>query len=104
MRVKPIVTGIMAATAALALAGCGPRGAISDACMAGGRSAANLHLCSCVQGVANQTLSGSDQRRAAGFFTEPDKAQQTRASSSTGDRAFWGRYRDFTNTASSRCG
>ncbi|ADO43279.1 hypothetical protein [Ketogulonicigenium vulgare] len=104
MQKKTVTTWGLAAILALGLTACGPRGAISEACMTGGRSAANYQLCSCVQNVADQTLSGSEQRRAADFFGEPDRAQAMRTSSSQRDRDFWTRYRAFTNTAASRCG
>ena len=87
------------------LGGCGGgvSGEIGQACMAGGRDAANPRLCSCVQGVANQTLSGSDQRRAASFFDDPDRAEAARFSDRPADDAFWERYRAFADTAEAIC-
>jgi len=67
--------------------------------MDAGRSAANSATCSCIQQAANRTLGNSDQRRAAELFADPQKAQDTRQSSS----AFWTRYRSFANTAESMC-
>jgi len=99
--------GLGAALAALVIVGgCGGRvsGDIGRACMSGGRNAASPQLCSCIQGVANQSLSGSDQRRAAQFFENPDVAQQTRASDRGGDEAFWLRYRAFADRAAAICG
>ena len=89
----------------IALASCGPRvsGALGNACMDGGRSAANSALCSCIQTVANQTLRGSDERRIVKFFEEPDLAQSTKASRSNADDAFWDRYRTFTRAAERSC-
>ena len=98
--------GLVAALGALViLGGCGGRvsGDIGRACMAGGRNAASPQLCSCVQGVANQSLSRGDQRRAAQFFENPDEAQQTRASDRAGDEAFWQRYRAFADRAEAIC-
>ena len=98
--------GLSAALGALwVLGGCGGgvSGDISRACMASGRDAASPQLCSCVQGVANQTLSGTDQRRAARFFDDPDRAQDTRTSDRAGDEAFWERYRAFADTAEVIC-
>ena len=94
--------GLCAALGALwVLGGCGGgvSGDIGRACVTSGREAASPQLCSCVQGVANQTLSASDQRRAARFFDDPDRAQETRTSDSAGDEAFWLRYRAFADTA-----
>ncbi|TNC63559.1 arginine transporter [Rubellimicrobium roseum] len=92
--------------ALVVLGGCGGRvsGDIGRACMAGGRNAASPQLCSCVQGVANQSLSASDQRRAALFFEDPDRAQETRASDRAGDEAFWLRYKAFSQRAEAICG
>lgn len=88
------------------LGGCGGgvSGEIGRACMTGGRDAANPRLCSCIQGVANQSLSGSDQRRVARFFANPDEAQETRASDGYHDESFWDRYRAFTARAEAICG
>lgn len=98
---------VWAFVAVLALASCGGRalnGDVAKACIAGGRDAANRALCSCVQQVANQSLNGSDQRRAAGFFDDPDEAQDTRQSDRASDGAFWTRYRAFADRAESMCG
>ena len=91
------------------LAGCsgsarGVNGDVAKACVASGRDAANRSLCSCVQQVANQSLSASDQRRAAGFFDDPDTAQETRISDRSSDEAFWTRYRAFADRAEATCG
>ena len=93
----------------LLLASCGPgtrglSGDVAKACIAGGRDAANRSLCSCVQQVANQSLNAADQRRAAGFFGDPDSAQETRQSDRASDAAFWTRYRAFADRAQSSCG
>lgn len=95
----------------LALAACGGSGGavrfsgeIADGCMASGRSSANPALCSCVQGVANRTLSAADRSRASGFFTNPDAAQQTRTRDDSASEAFWLRYRAFADAARSECG
>lgn len=90
----------------LTLAACGGgrvTGDISKACMAAGRSTANPTLCSCVQQAANLSLSASDQKRAAAFFDDPQKAQDTRQSDNPGTEAFWRRYRDFAERAELMC-
>ena len=88
------------------LVGCGPRatGAIGQACIAADRQAATPALCSCVQQVANQTLSNADQRRAVAFFAEPDLAQSTRQADGSANEAFWDRYTAFAETARRSCG
>jgi hypothetical protein len=89
-----------------ALGGCGggASGTVGRACLAGGRDAASARLCSCVQGVADQTLSRADQGRAAGFFASPEAAEGARRSDSAGDDAFWDRYRAFADRAEATCG
>lgn len=96
----------ISALALLALAACGggrASGEIGSACMAGGRSAANTQVCSCVQQAANQTLRSGDQARAAAFFADPNEAQEVRQSNASGDESFWERYRNFASTAEAMC-
>lgn len=78
-------------------------GPISQACLKAGRKAANRRLCGCVQGVANRDLSGSDQRKAAGFFSDPHQAQVVRQSDNPGNEAFWKRYKAFAARAEQTC-
>jgi hypothetical protein len=97
---------MIGALATVAACGGGARGAtgdISKACLAADRRAASPALCSCVQQVANQSLSGSDQARAATFFAEPQLAQDTRQSDGWSDERFWTRYRAFSDLASQIC-
>jgi len=105
MRQIGLMNKIGVVAALLVLAGCGGRvsGEIGQACMSGGRSAANAALCSCVQQAANQSLSGAEQRRAAAFFAEPQLAQDTRQSDRPQDEAFWPRYRAFSERATAMC-
>jgi hypothetical protein len=79
-------------------------GPISNACMRSNRQAANPALCGCIQQVADQMLPGADQRRAATFFRDPDKAQQVFLSQKRADDAFWERYKAFGARASAACG
>ena len=78
-------------------------GPVSKACMAADRKSASTQLCSCVQQAANQTLNGSEQRRAAKFFKEPQDAQDTRQSKSYSENQFWDRYKRFSSTAEQMC-
>lgn len=82
----------------------GPTGPISQACLAADRDAATRSLCSCVQQAANQTLSASEQSRAAEFFADPDRAQAARTADGRAAERFWERYRNFTDTARAICG
>jgi len=92
--------------AGLTLAGCGGgvSGEIGRACIRSDRDAANPALCSCIQRVANQSLSAADQNRAADFFGNPDRAEAVKKSDSARDDAFWERYRAFADRASATCG
>src|SRR5690554_5741613 len=77
-------------------------GPIESACSRSDRTASRS-LCRCIQSVADQILTRSDQRQAAKFFRDPQQAQDVRMSKSARDNAFWGRYRSFGNAAEARC-
>jgi phytoene dehydrogenase-like protein len=78
-------------------------GPIERACNGSNRDAANRSVCSCIQSVADQSLTSTDQRRAAKFFNDPDRAQETRASDTSRDEAFWQRYVAFGQQAEAYC-
>ena len=78
-------------------------GPIDSACMRSDRKAANRALCNCIQQAADMTLTNSDQRRAAKFFSDPDEAQEVRMSKSDRDNQFWARYRAFGDMAEAYC-
>lgn len=78
-------------------------GPIDKACVRTKRGAHQPAMCGCAQQVANQMLSRSDQRMAASFFRDPQKAQTVRTSDRDSDAAFWDRYRAFTNAAERYC-
>jgi hypothetical protein len=77
-------------------------GPIERACMASDRGG-NRALCGCIQQAADMTLSGGDQRRAAKFFKDPERAHQTWISQRASDDAFWDRYKEFGKTAEATC-
>ena len=79
-------------------------GPISRACMASDRKARSAALCGCVQWVANETLSGSDQRRAVKFYREPQLAQDIRQSKRASDNVFWDAYTAYGTRAQQICG
>src|SRR6056297_121844 len=79
-------------------------GPISKACMASDREARSRRLCGCVQWVADQSLSRSDQRRAAGFYGDPHSAQEIRQSDRRRDERFWKAYSDYGDRAARICG
>lgn len=78
-------------------------GQIERACLRSDRDAANRRLCACIQQVADMTLRGGDQRRAATFFRDPDRAHETWMSKRDSDDAFWERYKNFGATAEAYC-
>lgn len=78
-------------------------GPIESACNRSDRKAANASVCSCIQQVADSTLGSSDQRRAAKFFNDPDKAHKAWMSKTNGDDAFWDRYKNFGEMAQAYC-
>ncbi len=80
------------------LAAAGP---IERACL--GTDRGNRALCGCIQQVADMTLQGGDQRRAASFFKDPERAHATWISQSASDDAFWDRYKNFGATAEAYC-
>ena len=75
---------------------------ILRACLNGER-AGNPVLCSCIQEAANRTLTSGDQRLAATFFRDPDKAQAIRQSARRDHEVFWQRYKNFGAFAASIC-
>ena len=78
-------------------------GLIERACLKSDRGSGQRNVCGCLQGAANITLSARDQKLAAGFFADPEKAQKVRTSDKRADEAFWERYRQFGETAQVYC-
>tara|TARA_R110000787_G_scaffold69661_18_gene155004 strand:- start:643 stop:1002 length:360 start_codon:yes stop_codon:yes gene_type:complete len=78
-------------------------GPIQRACMAQGRKAASAQRCGCVQAVADQTLSGSEQRRGVKVFKDPHKLQEWRQSDRARENAFWASWKEFGQNAERSC-
>lgn len=76
---------------------------IEQACMRSDRNRASAPLCGCIQRVADQVLTRSDQRLAAKFFSDPQLAQDIRQSDRRKHEEFWLRYRNFGSTAQRVC-
>ncbi|MFD1795829.1 hypothetical protein FQV27_03340 [Paracoccus aurantiacus] len=93
-----IATAAIFLTTPLAMAG-----PVDNACIRSERGAGQQALCRCVQQVADQTLSRSDQRLAASFFRDPHRAQVVRMSKRDSDNAFWSRYKRFAGAAEAYC-
>lgn len=77
--------------------------AIKRACMASERVAATRARCTCIQRVANQALTRSDQRTVAGWFRDPHQAQELKMSKTARDDALWDRYKSFGQMAQAVC-
>lgn len=78
-------------------------GPIYSACQSAGRKQASRQRCGCVQAVADSSLSADDQRRGAAFFSDPQKAQNVRQSSSNRDERFWGKWKAYSDRAAQLC-
>jgi len=78
-------------------------GPIYSACRDAGRKQASRAQCGCVQAVANQSLDSSDQRRGAGFFSDPQEAQDVRTSDRAIDERFWLRWKAYGDRAAQIC-
>ncbi|MBN2631682.1 MAG: hypothetical protein JXR75_14220 [Rhodobacteraceae bacterium] len=78
-------------------------GPIERACLQSDRQGANRQVCACIQQVADMTLRGTDQRKAAAFFKDPERAQTVRMSKSDADNDFWARYKSFGEQAEVYC-
>lgn len=101
---KKLISSAVLALVLLPLAASMPQaGPISSACIRSDRDAASRRLCNCIQSVANQKLSRTDQKVAASFFKDPHKAQEMRQSDRRGHERFWLRYKAFGQTASATC-
>ena len=106
-RGRDMKTTLLVAAVAVALplfSSIAAAGPIESACNRSERKTASRSLCHCIEQVADQTLSGSDQRRAAAFFKDPDKAHKVWMSKNNTDDAFWDRYKAFGAQAEAYCG
>jgi hypothetical protein len=97
---KLISAALLIAFLAPAAAVAGP---VETACNRSDRQQSSRALCRCIDSVASDTLTRSEQRRAARFFTDPDEAQRVRMSPTRGDNEFWARYRAFGAAAQRSC-
>ena len=79
-------------------------GPIVQACLRSDRNAVSLAACNCIEGVAEFTLSATDQHKVAGFFKDPERAEKARAADGRADEAFWDRYESFGTQAELYCG
>jgi hypothetical protein len=99
---KSLVLAALAVLTVPVFSSAASAGPIQSACQRSDRGASRS-LCSCIQQVADMTLRGSDQRRAAKFFRDPDQAQEVRMSKRDSDNEFWARYKAFGDAAEAYC-
>lgn len=78
-------------------------GPIERACNRSASQSANRAVCACIQQVADMTLRGADQRRAAKLLNDPDAAHNVWLSKRASDDAFWERYKAFGEAAQTYC-
>ena len=98
MRELALALAVLMAGSGVSVAG----DAIEAACRSSGNTA-SFALCRCIQDVADATLAGAEQRRAATFFRDPERAQKLRQSVSQSNATFWQRYEHFATTAQLLC-
>jgi hypothetical protein len=95
---------VLLAVIGAALAGPVAANTIERACEQSDRRAASRALCSCIQDVADQMLTRSDQRKGAKFFSDPQRAQDTRQSDNSSNESFWKKWKEFGTAAGNICG
>ena len=78
-------------------------GPMSKACLASDRKARSKALCGCVQAVANRELSAGDQRIAASFWKDPQRAQDMRQSDNARHEKFWRGYKAYGQQVERLC-
>lgn len=100
---NPVVHAACAALLFGLMATSASAGPIERACLQSDRQGAGRQTCACIQQVADMTLRSTDQRRAASFFKDPDRAQQVKMSKRDADDSFWERYQAFGEQAEVYC-
>ncbi len=102
--IRPLAASLLLSTGlALSFGGAASAGALERACNAAPQQGGNRNLCGCIQQVANLTLNGREQKLAAGFFKDPQKAQVMRQSARRRDETFWQKYLAFGESAALYC-
>jgi len=98
-------TAIFSSLVLVTMAGSAPASdLIRKACLKSARPAVTARLCTCIQRVADQRLERGEQRLAASFFLNPQKAQRIRQSANARNAVFWQRYRQWGDAAEKACG
>lgn len=99
---RAVILSLVLSAALVPLAAPAGAGTIERACLSSERGG-NRALCACIQRAADRTLTSRDQRTAARFFKDPDRAQKVRQSDRRSDREFWERYTSFGYFAEVSC-
>lgn len=76
---------------------------IERACLQSDRPGVSTTVCRCVGAAADMTLSQSDMRTGARFFSDPGRAQDVQLSDTRRDDEFWSRWQRFGETAEALC-
>jgi hypothetical protein len=79
------------------------KGPIYNACLKDGRKSSSTTRCGCVQAVADLELSQSEQRRGAGFFTDPHGLQEVRQSDKARNERFWKAWKAYGQRSADLC-
>ncbi|MDE4133698.1 hypothetical protein PXK00_11275 [Phaeobacter sp. QD34_3] len=79
-------------------------GAIEQACRNSERAYQKAGLCSCIQKVANKSLTRAERSTVSKWFANPHQAQVVRQSDRRQDEQLWERYKAFGETAARACG
>lgn len=103
MMKKPVLLATLAVASFPLFASMAVAGPVESACLRSDRPGATRAMCGCIQEAADMTLTNSEQRRAATFFKDPDKAHKVWLSKTEKDDEFWDRYKNFGATAESYC-
>jgi hypothetical protein len=77
---------------------------IERACVQSDRPGVSRTLCRCIGTAADMTLSRSDMREGAKFFSDPGRAQEVQLSDTRRNDAFWSRWQEFGDAAEALCG
>lgn len=76
---------------------------VEAACLLTGGPGAPADFCTCMQKVADVSLSAADQKFAAYFLRNPGRAAEIRRSNPAGRRDFWHRFEVFAGAARRHC-
>jgi hypothetical protein len=76
---------------------------IERACLQSDRAAGNRALCACIGAAADRTLTRSQMREGARFFSDPQRAQDVRMSDRRSHEDLWRAWRNFGETAEALC-